>query len=424
MNEMLLLTGSALGIVSFFSYAGFYSVKRAHFEFLLIMGSGLFTVTHHSGFDSYQVAVLIFRLLFYIYWIHSFTKVSFSLPGVIFSWSFTAVSVAEDLLFIADSADSLRGTETLLLLAALYFRYSGELSDHRNSLVRAEKKIGILRRGIIREEKLIAVIRGRFEKRLSQLNEELIIAKDIQKGMIPSLSFTAGNVRAEGHYEYRESTGGDYFDQIITKEGDPCFIIGDVSGSGIPAGLVMTIAKLLFRKALAKTSEPSLIFSEVNEELYSILRFEQFMSAFLIIIRKDGSAVYANTGHPAPLLLRRKPVRHPPGEVFYSRYGLEELRTTGGLFLGSMPGVSRNYKQKNTQLYSGDRLILFTDGLLNQQNAAGQLFSAGYWESILISGMDTDPEEVRTSLIYSFNEHRGNIPLNDDTMFVLLEYIR
>jgi serine phosphatase RsbU (regulator of sigma subunit) len=426
MNETMLIIGGAIIGFSMVSYSGIFPDLPRKREFILLFMSGLYFISTLSATqpvfrvnDLPGTLIIAFHLLFFIYQIHVFVKWDKSVLVQVSVWFFVVSGLAVDIF-----NPKLGYLPALVLLLVLFLRYSVMINEFIMMIITHRNRIRILRRKIRTEETEIHHFRERFENRLKSLNEEMIIARDIQKALIPSLSQRIDHVSIEGHYEFRESTGGDYFDIARTPDGGIAVITGDVSGAGVSAGLVMTIAKLSFAKALKKTSSPAEAFSIVNDEIFTMLRFEQYLSAFLAVFYKNGDVVYSNAGHPAPLIIRKNPSNEysSSSPVQYSRLGMEEWGLTGGLFLGSMKSEYQNYHDRKTRLFPGDRVLFYTDGYINQLSPENVPLADTLWEKSVITPENQTLEECRTSLIYTFNEHRRSSPLIDDMMFILAEY--
>ena len=137
------------------------------------------------------------------------------------------------------------------------------------------------------------------------------------------------------------------------------FCIGDVSGKGVPAALVMSVTRSLFRSVSAHEKNPQRIVSVMNESLADLNENNMFVTCFLgVLDLASGHLRYCNAGHNAP-------VRIGPGKAAF-------LDVIPNLPLGVMPGMQ--YQEQETNLSSGEGLFLYTDGLTEAENADYQLF--------------------------------------------------
>lgn len=199
--------------------------------------------------------------------------------------------------------------------------------------------------------------------RNDQMEEEVQMAAAVQRKIVPSerdlpvvqgLSFGA-------RYLAMENVGGDLYDVIDLGCSSYALIIGDVSGHGIPAALIAAMAKVSFRAHALRSRLPGEIMTEVNKDLCELIGGETyFVSAFLALLdTADGSLAYTNAGHP-PALLRRL-----AGSV-------EELDVPNGQLLGIADDFIT--ESASTVMGKGDRLVLFTDGIIEARSPSGQFY--------------------------------------------------
>jgi sigma-B regulation protein RsbU (phosphoserine phosphatase) len=193
---------------------------------------------------------------------------------------------------------------------------------------------------------------------------ELQVAKKIQMGMIPKI-FPAFPHRAEfdiyAVIEPAKVVGGDLYDFFFVDDHKFCFIIGDVSGKGVPAALYMAVTKTLLKAAAIKSGSPEKLLTETNDDLSKDNDECMFATVFCgILDTRTGEVLFSNAGHNPPLIMRAD------GTVTY----LEQKK---GLALGVMEGT-RFYLEK-LKLERGDSLFVYTDGVTEAFNEEGQEFS-------------------------------------------------
>lgn len=199
--------------------------------------------------------------------------------------------------------------------------------------------------------------------RNDQMEEEVQMAAAVQRKIVPreeelprapGLSFGA-------RYYAMDNVGGDLYDVVELGGGRYVLTIGDVSGHGIPAALIAAMAKASFRAHAVLGEDPSEILARVNAELCELIGEETYyVSAFLAVLdANDGTLSYANAGHP-PAMLRRN-----GGQV-------EELDVSEGQLLG----ISEDFPRASgcVRMNPGDRLVLYTDGIVEARSAGGQFY--------------------------------------------------
>ena len=195
----------------------------------------------------------------------------------------------------------------------------------------------------------------------SRIDSELRVARDIQMSMIPT-SFLAAPGRTDvdmsGMIVPAKEVGGDLYD-FYDRDGKLFFCIGDVSGKGVPAALVMSVTRSLFRSVSTHDKNPQRIVTEMNESLADMNNNDMFVTCFLgVLDLSTGHLKYCNAGHNAP-------VRIGPGTAAF-------LDVVPNLALGVVSGTQ--YKEQETDLSSGEGLFLYTDGLTEAENADHALF--------------------------------------------------
>ena len=205
-----------------------------------------------------------------------------------------------------------------------------------------------------------------LSNRQERIESELSIARNIQMAMLPT-RFPPfpdyPDLNAYGVVVPAKEVGGDLFDFYI-RDNKLFFCIGDVSGKGVPASLVMAVTRSLFRSLTSYIDNPSQIVTQMNDSL-SGEGNEQNMFVTLLLGILDlasGELHYCNAGHDAPVHL-------PSGNVPCAM-----LDCVANLPLGVVSGFS--YTGQSVQLTPGDMLFLYTDGLTEAENSAHELFGA------------------------------------------------
>jgi serine phosphatase RsbU (regulator of sigma subunit) len=192
-----------------------------------------------------------------------------------------------------------------------------------------------------------------------RIEQELHVARLIQQTLLPkSLPEFEGHQIA-AYYQPAREVGGDFYDFLSLEDGRLGLIVGDVSGKGVPAAIVMAITRTMLQAAYRMGSAaPGEILEQVNNILYKDIPPNMFVTCLgALLDRRSGRLQYANAGHDLPYL------RHAEG--------VSELRATG-MPLGLMPGMS--YEQKEITLKPGDSVLLYSDGLVEAHGPQRQMF--------------------------------------------------
>jgi serine phosphatase RsbU (regulator of sigma subunit) len=192
--------------------------------------------------------------------------------------------------------------------------------------------------------------------------QELRVARSIQRASLPEEVPTLEGWQISPFYRPAREVGGDFYDFHFLSEGRVGLVVGDATGKGVPAALVMSTACGMLQLAAQEldSSSPGEVLSRVNETLFTRIPANMFVTCFYCILDPESASLsYANAGHDLPYVLRGS-----GGEC-------EELRARG-MPLGLMPGMS--YEEKETILNSGEAALLYSDGLVEAHNPKGEMF--------------------------------------------------
>src|SRR5918995_3419945 len=193
-----------------------------------------------------------------------------------------------------------------------------------------------------------------------RVEQELQVARRIQQASLPKVVPQLEGWQITPFYRPARDVGGDFYDFHLLSEGRVGLVVGDATGKGVPAALVMatTCGMLQLAAQDLESSSPSEVLRRVNEALLPRIPANMFVTCFYAILDpKSGSLTYANAGHDLPYL-------HRNGEV-------EELMARG-MPLGLMPGMG--YEEKETILQAGETALLYSDGLVEAHGPKGEMF--------------------------------------------------
>src|SRR5215218_4299759 len=205
------------------------------------------------------------------------------------------------------------------------------------------------------------VAQARLEQEVlkrERVEEELRVARSIQQASLPKEVPTLEDWHIAPFYQPAREVGGDFYDFHFLPEGQLGLVVGDATGKGVPAALVMSTTCGMLRLASQSHSSPGQTLRGVNEVLFPNIPPNMFVTCFYAILEpRSGRLSYANAGHDLPYLCRN-------GDA-------EELRARG-IPLGLMPEMS--YEEKETILHSGEAALLYSDGLVEAHNPKGDMF--------------------------------------------------
>lgn len=203
-----------------------------------------------------------------------------------------------------------------------------------------------------------------------RIESELSIAHSIQMSLVPKIFSPFPDCRQLDLYAYLDpakEVGGDFYDFFLSR-GRLFFVIGDVSGKGIPASLVMAITRTLFRIITASTQSPAEIVAKLNSAIAKDNDANMFVTMFAgVLDYTTGQMAYCNAGHNPPLLCRE-------GKV-------EFLAAEHNLPLGVLEDFE--YEEQTALMGKDDGLLLYTDGLTEAENAAKEQFGEERMQKVM-----------------------------------------
>jgi serine phosphatase RsbU (regulator of sigma subunit) len=195
--------------------------------------------------------------------------------------------------------------------------------------------------------------RERFE-------HELRVAQRIQQALLPKELPLLDDWDIVPYYQPAREVGGDFYDFLPLPDRSVGVIIGDVSGKGVAAALVMANTQSVLRAVAQGSSTPGELLAQVNEVLWAYIPPNMFVTCFCgILDPESGRLTYANAGHNSPL-------RQHEGKA-------TDLRATG-MPLGLMPGMY--YEEKETVLLPGDGVLFYSDGLIEAHNPEREMLGS------------------------------------------------
>ena len=181
-----------------------------------------------------------------------------------------------------------------------------------------------------------------------RVEQELLVAKRIQQASLPKEVPELEDWQIAPYYQPARKVGGDFYDFLELPNGHLGLVVGDATGKGVPAALLMSTTCGMLRAVALSLNSPGEVLERVNDALRARIPANMFVTCFYAILEPEsGRLVYANAGHDLPYLRQGG--------------GVEELRARG-MPLGLMPGMS--YEEKEAVLETGDSALFYSDGLV------------------------------------------------------------
>jgi serine phosphatase RsbU (regulator of sigma subunit)/predicted ester cyclase len=228
------------------------------------------------------------------------------------------------------------------------------------------------------------------ERERERIDQELQVARRIQHASLPEEVPTLEGWQISPFYRPAREVGGDFYDFHFLSEGRLGLVVGDATGKGVPAALVMstTLGMLQLAARALDSPSPGEVLEQVNETLLARIPSNMFVTCFYAILEpKSGTLSYANAGHDLPYLWRAG--------------AAEELRARG-MPLGLMPGM--HYEEKEIVLQKGDSTLLYTDGLVEAHDPKGEMFGFPRLRALVSEHAEEERSLQETLLeeLYSF----------------------
>jgi sigma-B regulation protein RsbU (phosphoserine phosphatase) len=267
------------------------------------------------------------------------------------------------------------------------------------------------------DQRLLAIIAGQsgqvvenarlHEKELTlmKMQEELRLAARIQTELLPHTSPEIAGYEIAGRTIPAQEVGGDYYDFIPIDEHRMAFCLGDVTGKGLPASLLMANLQATLRGQTLTTGSPKTCLERSNQLLYQSTSPEKFATLFYAILDSQNHQIhYSNAGQDNPYLCS-------------SQSGIKRLKT-GGIPLGMLPDFV--FEQESVPLEEDCILIVYSDGVTEAMNAEEDMFGDDRIAAVLDLHKHAPAFEIIDQLVAAVKNHAAGHPQSDDITVVVV----
>jgi len=239
-----------------------------------------------------------------------------------------------------------------------------------------------------------------------RLEHEMTVARDIQMELLPKSFPKIDGLDIFAFTVPARHVGGDCYDVIDIGDGRLAITIGDVSGKGTPAAILMANVQAAVR-ALSESGVPSgTLIERVNRLVHGYTEDSVFITFFYCVLdTKTGDLTYVNAGHNPPWIMRRD--------------GTCDQLMEGGLVIGVMPGVL--YEEGHTRLAPGDDLVLYTDGITEATNGDDEMFGEERLERLLMEHRHASAREIEEYVYTSIKDFAAGASQSDDLTMVVVK---
>jgi phosphoserine phosphatase RsbU/P len=239
--------------------------------------------------------------------------------------------------------------------------------------------------------------------RLEIQNEELQRAREIQESLLPKEIPQLPGFEVASAWQPARAVGGDYFDVLKLGENQLAICVADVSGKGVPAALLMANVQASLRASIRDLDSPARVCTIINGMLCESIAADKFVTFFCGVLDAASRTFrYCNAGHPYPILVSSGAVR---------------TLDQGGAVLGVLPAWT--YQDLRVDLSSGDRLLLFTDGITEAEGPHGEEFGMEKVAAFAKAHAENSAARMNQQLLAQVTEFCGGQFQDDATLLVL-----
>jgi sigma-B regulation protein RsbU (phosphoserine phosphatase) len=245
------------------------------------------------------------------------------------------------------------------------------------------------------------------ERRLLSIENELAIARDIQTSILPSSSPGLKDLRITAAYHPMTAVAGDFYDFIPVGENRVGILVADVSGHGVPAALIAAMIKVALQSVVPCAHDPREVLRGLNRILDGQLHDQFVTAAYLLIDTENRKALYSAAGHPP---------------MIRSRGSKLERIESNGIVFGVMP--EPDYPVCDMPISPGDRFLLYTDGVIEPENASGDSFGDHKLEQVVRDNQSRSPSELVDQLLSEIRHWQpASLAQQDDITLIVIDVV-
>ena len=256
----------------------------------------------------------------------------------------------------------------------------------------------------------VAIQNAQYAQRLLQeerIKSELLIAHQIQQGILPAPFTKHANIHIEAMNEPAKDVGGDFYDYFQASNHEFVFFIGDVCGKGVPAAIFMASSRSIIKAHALSNPHPSSVLPLANQLIAEDAQPGMFVTVFYGVYNtKNRRLRFANAGHTLPLLFRKSTA---------TCSSLLSINLPIGLF------DSTHFDDAEIQLQPGDLIIMYTDGINEAENAEGEQFGVERLIHTVLDSNALSPQELLDKILESVTMFSEGQAQNDDITAMIVQ---
>ena len=236
--------------------------------------------------------------------------------------------------------------------------------------------------------------------------QELVLAQETQESLLPRVVPQFENYSVHAFSQPTRYVGGDFYDFRQLSSGEWMGVLADVSGKGMPAALLSSMVLGALSMEFRSTAQPQEILNRVNQLLCEKSLPFQFVTLFLFVLGPDGAGQFISAGHN-------------PAYLFRSATGKIEKVVSDLYFLGMFDFAS--YQSSTLQLFKGDILVIYSDGLTDAQNLQEEMFGEKRLLDLIRQEAPSGSRSLVPKFLMAIDEFTEGVPQTDDITFVVVE---
>jgi sigma-B regulation protein RsbU (phosphoserine phosphatase) len=245
------------------------------------------------------------------------------------------------------------------------------------------------------------------ERRLLSIENELAVARQLQFSILPTTIPDVRNLRIAVAYRPMTAVAGDFYEFVPVDQEQVGFLVADVTGHGVPAALIASMIKVAMQSVVTCAHDPREVLCGLNRILFGQLHDQFVSAAYLWLDTGNRKGLYSAAGHP-PLLRWRE--------------GRLERIESNGLLFGVIPDP--DYPVCDLQIYSGDRFLLCTDGVIEPENARGDSFGHVRLEQVIRENQSRPPSELLDKLLGEIRDWQpASVTQQDDITLLVIDVV-
>ena len=254
----------------------------------------------------------------------------------------------------------------------------------------------------------LARVNTDLNKAQSKINKDLDHARIIQTGLLPTEFSDTKGLEVGARYIPASQVGGDYYDLFHIDKNRFGAIVADVSGHGVAAAMVMAMTKVLLKTYCSQTSSPKQTLEKINSVFQNDIKTDNFVTVFYAIIDVSEKKMYSTSaGHNPVIFINREQKQY-------------DIIKADGLFLGVFEDMMLQDNERTFK--SGDRLILYTDGLTEADNRKSEMYTFERLCEVAVAHTEKNPKLFIDFVLEDLNNFTEGKPLEDDVTMLVIDF--